>query len=90
MLTPPCGLFFRRDLGIILPSFRPPRVHIVLGNAALATGVNDNPAAGVELVALDDVLFAEPRGVPAPAGLTLLGLGLAGLLGRSWLKKRGA
>jgi hypothetical protein len=77
-------------LGVTFSTEQIGRVHIVLGNAALATGVNDNPAAGVELVALDDVLFAEPRGVPAPAGLTLLGLGLAGLLGRSWLKKRGA
>jgi hypothetical protein len=51
------------------------RVRIVSGNTAL--GPNDG--GGVDVVALDDLLFAEPRAVPEPAGLMLVGLG-AGVL----------
>jgi len=40
------------------------------------------------VVALDDVLYAEPRAIPAPSGLTLLGLGLVGVIAQSWLRKR--
>jgi hypothetical protein len=55
------------------------RVHVVLGNTALGPGATDNPAGGVELVAMDDFLFSEPRGVPQAAGLVLLGLGAMAL-----------
>jgi hypothetical protein len=73
-------------LGVIFTTEQITRVRIINGNTAL--GANDNPAGGVDVVALDDFLFAEPRAVPAPAGLTLLGLGLVSLVAQSWLRKR--
>jgi hypothetical protein len=54
------------------------RVHVVLGNTALGPGATDN-GGSVELVAMDDFLFAEPQAVPQAAGLTLLGLGAIAL-----------
>ena len=73
-------------LGVIFSTEQIARVRIVNGNTAL--GPNDNPAEGVDVVALDDFLYAEPRAIPAPAGLTLLGLGLVGVIAQSWLRKR--
>jgi hypothetical protein len=52
------------------------RVRIVSGSHALATGVLDNPGAGVDLVVMDDFIYGEPV-VPAPATLGVLaGAGL--------------
>ena len=51
------------------------RVRIVSGNTAL--GPNDNPAGGIDVVTIDDLLYAEP--VPWPATLGLFAAALAGL-----------
>lgn len=54
------------------------RVRIVTGNSAL--GPNDG--AGIDVVAMDDFIYAEPQGllaVPEPSTWLLLGAGLGGL-----------
>jgi hypothetical protein len=49
------------------------RVRITSGNTAL--GPTDNPGGGVDVVVMDDFLYAEPQRVPEPASLALLLLG---------------
>ena len=49
------------------------RVRITSGNSAL--GPTDNPGGGVDVVVMDDFLYAEPQQVPEPASLALLLLG---------------
>ncbi len=50
------------------------RVRITTGTMAL--GLTDNPAQGVDIVAMDDFFYSEPVAVPEPASIVLLGVGL--------------
>ncbi len=50
------------------------RVRITSGNTAL--GPNDNPLGGVDVVVMDDFLYAEPRAIAEPSTLVLLGFGM--------------
>lgn len=57
-------------------------VSITSGTTPLASGTNDNPAGGINLVVMDDFLFGEPVAlalVPEPATLSVLGAALAGM-----------
>jgi hypothetical protein len=75
------GLSF---LGVVFdPGQRIGAVRITTGTTAL--GPNDDPGAGVDVVAMDDFLYAEPLVVPEPATLGLLALALLGVVGlRTW------
>jgi hypothetical protein len=67
------------------------RVSITSGTNPLAGATNDNPAAGVNLVVMDDFLFSEPTAVaavPEPASLLLLGGALAGMGLFGWRRGR--
>lgn len=47
------------------------------------------PPGGVDAVALDDFIYSEPKAIPEPASLTLMGSGLVGLLGYVvWLRRK--
>ncbi len=62
------------------------RVRITTGNAILGPTATDRifDTANVDVVVMDDFLYAEPRAVPEPYTLLLLGVAIAGL----WLRKR--
>jgi hypothetical protein len=53
------------------------RVQITSGTTAL--GPNDDPANGVDIVVMDDFIFAEPRAIAEPTILSLIALALIGL-----------
>jgi hypothetical protein len=67
-------------LGVIFTTERIGRVRITSGNTALGA----TEGAGVDVVAMDDFFYSEPRAIPEAAGLTLLGMGALalGLLAR--------
>jgi hypothetical protein len=71
-------------LGVNFSTEQIGRVHVVLGNSAL--GPNDG--AGVDVVAMDDFLFSEPRAVPAPVVLALLVMGGVVLGAATRLRRR--
>jgi PEP-CTERM motif len=62
------------------------RARITAGNAVLGPnatdGIVDTP--NVDVVVMDDFLYAEPQSVPEPSTLLLLGIGISGL----WWRKR--
>jgi len=64
------------------------RVRITTGTSAL--GPNDDPTGGVDVVVMDDVLYAEPQAaVPEPSALALLTIGLVGVgLAQRWRRTR--
>jgi PEP-CTERM motif len=65
-------------LGVTFTTEEIARVRITTGNAPL--GPNDNPAGGVEVVAMDDFLYAEPQqAIPEASTLVLMGFGMIGL-----------
>jgi hypothetical protein len=67
------GLSF---LGLVSPDLIG-RVRIVSGNTALSAAANDGGA--IDVVALDDFIYGEPRAVPEPISALLFGTGLLGL-----------
>lgn len=78
------GLSF---LGVIFNAGeRISRVRITSGSGLLGSASNDVPAAGNDLVAMDDFLYSEPLPLPEPGSLTLSGAALVALL--SSLRRR--
>ena len=57
------------------------RVTITSGTNPLASGTNNNPEIGINLVVLDDFLFSEPvaGAVPEPSTWAMMFLGFAGV-----------
>jgi hypothetical protein len=83
LLKPNASIGSLSFLGVIFSTEQITRVQITNGNTDLGLGLADS--ATIDAVAMDDFLFSEPRAVPAPAGLFLLGLGVIAM---SWVRKR--
>ncbi len=80
----PQGLTFR---GAIFDNPEIFRVSITSGNTAI--GPDDDPANGVDVVVIDDLLYGEPQAViPEPSSVILLGSGLFGLGVWRWKTRR--
>ena len=64
-------------------------IRITTGTNPLAQGINDNPTAGIDLVVMDDFLYAEPvAAVPEPASWALLSGAALALMGiRRWRRR---
>lgn len=62
------------------------RARIISGNTAL--GPNDNPGGGVDIVAMDDFIFQEPRAIPHPAAALLLSVGMLAAGTAAWRGRR--
>ncbi len=54
---------------------------IISGNAALGPEVNDGNGAGIDLVVMDDFIYAEPVPVPEPSTVVFVLAGLVPLIG---------
>ena len=63
-------------------------MRITTGTDPLASGTNDNLGAGIDLVVMDDFLYAEPQAIPEPASWTLLAVSTLALFGLRRGRKR--
>jgi hypothetical protein len=71
-------------LGVIFDNQDIARVRINTGNSALSATATEGAGSAVDVVVMDDFLYAEPRAaipVPASHSLLLLGIGLLALVG---------
>jgi hypothetical protein len=65
------------------------RVRITTGTDPLSASNNDDPANGIDLVAMDDFLYSEPlQAVPEPATWTLFGTGAMALIMATAVQRR--
>ena len=64
---------------LIAPIFR---VRITAGNTDIGSGLADDPLNGIDLVAIDDLLYSEPQAVSEPAVMALMSFGLIAMYRR--------
>ena len=74
---------FNNGLDFLAIRFSSPaiaRIRVTQGNTAI--GPNDNPAGGVDIVAVDDFIYGEPvaaSSIPEPTSIELISAGLAAI-----------